>query len=369
MKKVFPVPPPIIVPDGTELSEIIGPAVLGKLKLGVNDGLSVALGKLPGGMISKIHVHPIVWHFTWVRRGELTVRMKDSSYGTPYSLTVPSQNGVFTEPGTFFQLRNETIEPCEVYYIVGPAFVFEADAAGVKYNDAVVFDHSWEKLAEYNWLPPELPKTREQAALRRKSLKRLSISNLLTTVQPERWSLTNGPGSVSTPSALHHELVARVSAPSIDKPVDPDRTGKPTIDILAVVQGFMAYLEKVIGLDLAAGFKEREVGRMIDLKCQQNPSALAEYELASRLLMLAANHVHPDDLWPLMLFGSHDDLVQEEGGASALLRVRFHVLAELLTFATTVGKGFASAGTMENYRGYQGGVYTDPKSYRHYRPK
>jgi len=369
MKKVFSIPPPILVPDGTELHEIIGPRALGELGKGmrVNDGVSLALGKLPTGIKSKVHVHPVVWHFAWVRRGILTVKMKDESCEDPYRLEVPEQHGVLTEPGTFFQLLNETDELCEVFYIVGPGFVFEASEGAVRYNDAVVFDQSWDELKDLNWRPPGLPSHLEISLMRQNSLMRTAEEGTLHTVHHVRWPLLNGPGSVAVPTGLHLELTKNFDT-SLATPLDPDRMGTPSSAAITMVDRLMNYLQEKVGLQLGASFLQSDLPRFVRLKCEQRPAVFAEYELAAKLVSRTDAYIPDDEVWHLLIFGQHsvldgDPLLPQ---AAALARVRYHVFNELFDFAVTIGGGFKATGAMENYRAYQGGTYLNPASYHHY---
>lgn len=363
MNRVFPLPPPIVVPDGTELHEIIGPRTLGEIGPGarVSDGLSVALGKLPPGITSKVHVHPVVWHFTWVRRGTLTVRMRDGSTDVPYLLSVPEQHGVLTEPGTFFQLLNEGPDPCEVYYIVGPGFVFEANDTSVRYNDAVVFEESWDELKQLDWKPSSLQGHLATSVQRHESLLRTARAGTLHTVSYERWPLRNGPGSVAVPSELHLDLTKDLVT-SVDSPLDPHRTGSPSSQVMTVVDRFMGYLQEKVGLQIEPRFLSSDLPRFVALKCEQHPAVLAEYELAATLVSSTVAHIHADEVWHLLTFGQHSALQQ----TAALSRVRHHVFNELFDFAVTIGGGFKATGAMENYRAYLGGRYLDPTSYNHY---
>lgn len=363
MKRLFPVPPPIIVPDGTELHEIVGPRLLGELGVRLNDGLSLALGKLPAGIESKVHVHPLVWHFTWVRKGELTVAMKDTDVTQPYELLVPTHHGVLTEPGTFFQLLNRTDEPCEVFYFVGPAFVFEAEDDTVRYNDAVVFEHSWKELEAMDWKPRELPTPFVQRGKRHASLHRLAADGPPHEVGGERWRLLNGPGSVHVPSTLHRFLIEPTGLKH-SEPTDPNRVGDPPRGTLQLISRVLEYMENELGLKFDKGFGPKVLQKFAKLKCGQSPSVLAEYEQAVQVLLLADAMMFPDEIWHLLFYGEHEDA----GSESRLKRIKFHVLNEHFDFAATLGGGFQSTGAMENYRGYQGGRYSDPESYRHYIP-
>ena len=366
MNKVFGIPDPIVVPDGTELHEIIGPRILSELGLRSNDGISVAIGKLPAGAVSKIHVHPVVWHFTWVRKGELTVKMKDRESNEPYELTLSKDHGVLTEAGTFFQLINRSGKECEVYYIVGPAFVFELTDDGVHYNDAVVFDHSWEQLKKFNWAPPELPPHWKMHTERMASLYRAAPAAGLATVNFHRWPLTNGPGSVAVASPLHGQFVA-LSGISVGKPMEPSKVNAPGDMIIAMVDEFTTFLKNDLGLDVEGDFSQRIRG-IAELKCTIEPSVFCEYEKAASLYNSAKNYVNPSEVWHLLLFGKHVELGDAEN-PSILLTIRHHVFNEMLRYAVTIGGGFKTVGTMENYRGYHGGTYTDPDSYRHFQPE
>lgn len=370
MNKVFIVPPPIIVPDGTELHEIVGPRILGEYGQRISDGLSLAIGKLPCGIVSKIHVHPVVWHFTWVRRGTLTVKMKDVGSKDPYRLQVPVHSGVLTEAGTFFQLLNEGEEPCEVFYIVGPAFVFEASGSTVLHNDAVVFDQSWDELKQLNWQPPGLPSYLEMILKRRESLQRTAMASTLHTVQNERWILLNGPGSVAVPSELHLEFMKNLVT-EVASPLEPKRIGLPSAEIMPMVDRFMSYLQANVGLQLEPRFLKSDLATFVALKCNQYPAVLAEYELAARLVSRTEAYIHADEVWHLLIFGQHAPRDRGTKPSAlpetiAISRARYHVFNELFDFAVTIGGGFKATGSMENYRAYRGGRYLSSNSYNHY---
>lgn len=368
MQRIFKTPGPIVVPDGTKLYELIGPRILTELGLRTNDGLSVAIGELPAGIESKVHVHPVVWHFTWVRSGTLTVKMKDPETEQPYELEVPTDHGVLTEPGTFFQLINRSEEDCEVYYFVGPAFVFEQNPEGkVLYNDAVVFEHSWKELEKYKWNPPELPSYFDQTQLRTESLYRAAGFDKLTTVQPIKWSLKNGPGSVVVPVQLHRELIAPTPTKAFTKPRSPSHVVSNTAEFERVALSWSSYVKQTLQLDIGEDFYEKTLKEIIELKCTQSPSFYSEHKLLDDLFRGCLNYLNPEDTWHLLLFGEHENLGDEKKEV-ALNLVRLHVLKPWLTYAITLGGGFKTVGTMENYRAYLGGLYTDPSSYRHYNP-
>jgi mannose-6-phosphate isomerase-like protein (cupin superfamily) len=58
---------------------------------------------------------------TFVRRGNLKVKMKSPDYKQPYEVPLSSDEAVLTKPGTLFQLINEEFESCATLYVVSPA--------------------------------------------------------------------------------------------------------------------------------------------------------------------------------------------------------------------------------------------------------
>lgn len=176
MNRIFCVRDGIAVPDGTVVHSVIDPGQLQRDGLLMMEELSVALGALPSGTKSRIHVHPIVHHLTWVLSGKLTLKMKDTEASSPYMLDLAERQAAITEPGTFFQLINRSNAACQALYIVSPAFVLEIDDRGeVRYNDAVVLDATWGELAQLKWKIPELVDLQFTKKKRNEAIKRLSI--------------------------------------------------------------------------------------------------------------------------------------------------------------------------------------------------
>ena len=128
-----------------------------------------------------------------------------------------------------------------------------------------------------------------------------------------------------------------------------------------MIAHLLIFLQETIGLELDDNFSSGEIKRIVNLKCTEMPSVLSEYEFALNSYELCKAFVYDDEVWQLLFFGIHEDITKD----CYLSRVRTHVLYEILYFAVTIGGGFQSAGAMENYRAFKGGVYTDPKSYRH----
>ena len=166
MNRVFSITTPFRVPDGTWVSPFLNAKdSQSDLPFHLLDGFSLAAGVIDPTSRSKIHVMPFVTQVTFVRSGNLAVRMKGPDDAEPYILRLAAAQAALTEPGVFFQLINESSEPCEVLYIVSPAYVFEMSADGaVMYDDAVVPDEGWEDLAAADWRTSRSMATAQQRA-------------------------------------------------------------------------------------------------------------------------------------------------------------------------------------------------------------
>ena len=132
------------------------------LPIDILSGFSLAAGIIEPKTRSKIHIMPFVTQVTFVRRGTLQVRMKGPHDEKSYSRHVQADQAVLTEAGTFLQLINKGSEPCEVLYILSPAYVFEKSGGKVVYDDSVVLEESWHSLKSKGWNPKAQMPTRKQ---------------------------------------------------------------------------------------------------------------------------------------------------------------------------------------------------------------
>lgn len=163
MRQVFQLVEPYRVPDGTLVSPFLNcKDSMSRLPFDLLDGFSLAAGTIEPKTRSKIHLMPFVTQVTFVRQGNLRVRMKGPRDDDSYSLSVRTDEAVITEPGTYFQLVNDDQESCEVLYIVSPAYLFEMSNEHVVYDDSVVFEENWDKLKSSGWRPAVQFPTREQ---------------------------------------------------------------------------------------------------------------------------------------------------------------------------------------------------------------
>jgi hypothetical protein len=105
MKQVFQAGNYVTVPDGTDVSAFLNPTDSTQAGL-PRDGLgdfSIASGRVPSGVHSWVHVHPIVTQVTYVVTGVLTVRMKEPEDTDFYDVRVLPGQAVVSEPWTLFQ--------------------------------------------------------------------------------------------------------------------------------------------------------------------------------------------------------------------------------------------------------------------------
>ena len=101
MKRVFTIGKPFRVPDGTLVSPFLNPKdSMSGLPFDLLKGFSLAAGTIEPKTKSKIHVMPFVTQVTFVRQGELTVRMKGHPDRTHYALTVLSNQARFRSMAT-----------------------------------------------------------------------------------------------------------------------------------------------------------------------------------------------------------------------------------------------------------------------------
>jgi len=173
MRKIFEIAAPFPVPDGTLISPFLNSKdTRSGLPFDLLDEVSVAAGVIAPSTRSKIHVMLFVTQVTFVRRGKLEVWMKSGEDLEPYALHLKDDQAVLTRPGTFFQIVNNDAEPCQVLYIVSPAYVSEVLNGVEFYEDATVLDESWESLRAASWRPSVTFPTWEQ---RQEALQRLAI--------------------------------------------------------------------------------------------------------------------------------------------------------------------------------------------------
>jgi mannose-6-phosphate isomerase-like protein (cupin superfamily) len=173
MNRVFEARGFITVPDGTEVSAFLNATDSAQpdVPWGVLGEMSIAAGRIAPRQHSWVHVHWLVTVVTYVVAGQLRVRMK-SVAAEPYDCRLLQGQAVVVEPGTLFQLRNDTDDRVEVLYIVSPTYVFEMQGDTVAYDEATLVASSWEELAASGYDLTRLEPARREARARRDEAKR-----------------------------------------------------------------------------------------------------------------------------------------------------------------------------------------------------
>lgn len=92
----------------------------------------------------------------------------------------------------------------------------------------------------------------------------------------------------------------------------------------------------------------------LELKTTREPSYLAEYKSALEVIDLAQG------VWPTLLFSEVDP---ENFSSTKLGRARQFVFSEIIAHQISISGAFKSFGLV-NYRGFFGGPYASPGSYR-----
>ena len=96
-------------------------------------------------------------------------------------------------------------------------------------------------------------------------------------------------------------------------------------------------------------------------KTMKEPSYLTEYENTIELVNLLIKRSESiEQAWSSLLFANFGD---ENFRSTKLGRARNFVFSEMITHQIPISEGFKSFGLV-NYRGYFGGPYTSPDSYR-----
>lgn len=166
MNRIFSIFPHFRVLDGTWVSPFLNAKdSQSDLLFDLLHGFSLSAGVIKPRSSSRIHIMLHVTQVTFVLSGKLTVLMKGTDDVQLYPLHLTANQAALTEPGAFFQLINGSSEDCNVLYVVSPAYIFEMDPDGtVLYDDSLVLEDDWDKLAAAGWQVRQSMPTLDQRA-------------------------------------------------------------------------------------------------------------------------------------------------------------------------------------------------------------
>ena len=146
-----------------------------------------------------------------------------------------------------------------------------------------------------------------------------------------------------------------------DLPVNHQHTGELSNANFDMLSTLCKYINQAWEL---TGDLYEYLGRLkgdLYFKTMKEPSYLTEYEHAIELVnLLLKGGESVEQAWSSLLFATFGD---ENFESTKLGRARNFVFSELITHQIPISEGFKSFG-LGNYRGYFGGPYTSPDSYR-----
>ncbi len=146
-----------------------------------------------------------------------------------------------------------------------------------------------------------------------------------------------------------------------DLPVDGTRTGVLSQDAFDALTSLCRYVNRAWELDADLPLYFGRLRADLQFKTEEEPSYLTEYEHAVELFNLVeASTSDVEQAWSSLLFSEFD---VENFASTKLGRARHFVFTELITHQIPISGAFKSFG-LWNYRGYFGGSFTAPESYR-----
>ena len=159
--------------------------------------------------------------------------------------------------------------------------------------------------------------------------------------------------------AVSDELLSFVSDDSL--PVDATRTGLLTQADVYTLATLCTYVNET--WELSSDLGPYLVALKADLvyKTREEPSYLTEYEHAIELInAVAAASESMAQAWTTLLFS---EISVNNWPHTKLARARTFVFEEIIAHQIPISGAFKSFGLI-NYRGYRGGPFTSPSSYK-----
>lgn len=144
-------------------------------------------------------------------------------------------------------------------------------------------------------------------------------------------------------------------------PDKPEITGQLIDDDFLSIFKLCSYIDNVWELSSELASYETLLKRDLGMKTSRSPSYLTEYISASKLINLTIKQMQDEmKAFGFLLFADFSS--QDKFKSSRLDRARSFVFSEIITHQIAIS-GFKSFG-LTNYKGYFGGHYTVPTSYR-----
>lgn len=158
---------------------------------------------------------------------------------------------------------------------------------------------------------------------------------------------------------LSAELMRQVS--DSDSVLNPDVTGQLSNAEFAALFSLCRFVDRAWSFEADLSGYKQVLRSDLDLKTGQRPSYLTEYQGAADLIdRVRQNSSSEDEAWLTLLFSAADSTGFE---ATRLGRARRWVFEEIVAHQIPVSGAFKKFGFV-NYRGYFGGSFASPNSYR-----
>jgi hypothetical protein len=144
-------------------------------------------------------------------------------------------------------------------------------------------------------------------------------------------------------------------------PINSERTGVLNSENFETLASLCDYVARSWRLPIELDTYFGQLKHDLELKTREKPAYLTEYENAVQVVNRVRGELESDDQsWSSLLFAefSASDLASTRIG-----RARHFVFSEIIAHQIPISGAFKSFGLV-NYRGYFGGPYTLPGSYR-----
>ena len=185
----------------------------------------------------------------------------------------------------------------------------------------------------------------------RRQLLKIGISSGVLAAMPFK--------NIVLADAVNDKLLEYVS--DSDRPVDEQRTGRLSQTDFDILSALCVYVNQT--WELTPDLKPYLLKLKEDLayKTRETPSYLTEYEHAIELINQSVSDSESlEQTWLSLLFAQFS---AENFPHTRLGRARNFVFSEIIAHQVPLSGGFKSFG-LRNYRGYAGGPFTSPSSYR-----
>ncbi len=146
-----------------------------------------------------------------------------------------------------------------------------------------------------------------------------------------------------------------------EAPINSQRTGMLNSENFETLASLCEYVVRSWQLPIELDTYFGQLKHDLELKTREKPAYLTEYENAVQVVNRVRGELESDDQsWSSLLFA---EFPASDLDSTRIGRARHFVFSELIAHQIPISGAFKSFGLV-NYRGYFGGPYTLPGSYR-----